>query len=66
MTQPVDQTQLEEFLTQLTEARDMIAEAISSLDANPPESDDEFIARKNQLMNTWRDLSIFRVQMLPS
>ncbi len=43
--------------------RDDVAEEINRLDADPPQSKDQFLAMKTQLMTWWRDLSIMRVQV---
>lgn len=55
--------QLRELHDALLNSRDAVAEEIIRLDANPPESREEFTAVKIWLMNCWRDLSILRLQI---
>jgi len=58
-----DPQQLRELHHNLVQTRDAVAAEINRLDADPQKSNDEFIATKIRLMNTWRDLSILRVQV---
>jgi hypothetical protein len=59
----LDSRQLRELHDDLVNSRDAVAEEMIRLDANPPESREEFITVKIWLMNRWRDLSILRVQV---
>ena len=45
----------------LVKVRDAVAEEINRL-ADPPESEEQFLAQKTRLISWLRDLSILRVQ----
>lgn len=64
MTMPVDHELLRQLIERLTEVRAVVAAEINQLDENPPESEEEFRARKTHLTKAWRDLSVMRVRLL--
>jgi hypothetical protein len=60
---PKAQPGMQDLHNMLVKVRDAVAEEINHLDADPPESEEQFLAQKTRLMNWWRDLSILRVQV---
>lgn len=60
---PVRQQSLKNLHDTLIMLRDAVAEEINRLDADPPQSEEQFLTEKTCLMSWWRDLSILRVQV---
>lgn len=63
MLEQLDPGQPIELHRDVIQIRAAVANEINHLDADPPEDNREFTAKKIWLMAKWRDLSILRVQI---
>lgn len=63
MAKAVDPGEIRKLHDALAEARDAAADELNRLAADPPETEEGFIARKTELMERWRTLDIMRVQV---